>query len=111
MHNKNSRQEDKVSNNIMTLETLKDFIKNNDFGFASANGTFGAICEKEQRGMLLSDSDKWNSPELVEGDELDELIERFPEFKEEIDNGCRIYKCEVYEGANRMDVYYFAYYE
>ena len=95
----------------MTLETLKDFIKNNDFGFASANGTFGAICENEQRGMLLSDSDKWNSPELVEGDELDELTERFPEFKEEIDSGCHVYKCEVYEGANRTDIYYFAYYE
>ena len=95
----------------MTLETLKDFIKNNDFGFASANGTFGAICENEQRGMLLSDSGKWNSPEPVVGEELTELAERFPDFQEEIANGCQIYKCEVYDGANRTDIYYFAYCE
>lgn len=95
----------------MTFETLKDFIKNNDFGFASANGNFGAICDNEQREMLLSNSDNWNSPEPAEGEELAELIEHFPEFEEEINNGCHIYKCEVYEGANRTDIYYFAYYE
>lgn len=104
-------QQDKVGKKIMTLETIKKFIETEDFAFASANGTFGCINYKEEREMLLSNANNWNSPELVEGEELAELTERFPEFEEEIANGCQIYSCEVYDGANRTDTYYIAYYE
>ena len=96
---------------IMTLEDIRKFIETEDFGFASANGTFGAICDNEQREMILSNFEQWNTPEAVEGEELAELFSHFPEFKEETANGCLIYSCDVYEEANRIDTYYIAYYE
>lgn len=95
----------------MTLEALKNFIENNDFGFASANGSFCAICDNEDRERLLENIGKWNSPQTVEGEKLADVLLHFPEFNEEIDNGCRILSCEVYDGSNLSDTYYFAVYE
>ena len=99
----------------MTIETIKDFISTEDFGFACTTGVFGAICNNEAREILLENVswDDCNTPELLEGEALEDVLAHFPEFQEEIDNGCEIYAIEEYEhdGANRIETYYIAYYK
>ena len=51
----------------MTTEQLKQFVANNDFGYAEATGLFCAICDNEARQYVLDALDRCNSPEKVGG--------------------------------------------
>lgn len=49
--------------------------------------------------------------QMVQGEELNYLLSHHPEFEREIANGCQIYACEEYNGANRVNTHYIAYYD
>lgn len=95
----------------MTTEDLKQFAADNDFGYAETTGVFCAICDNESRQFVLGVLDCCNSPQKVQGAELADLLSHHPEFRGEIDNGCIIYACEEYDGSNRVNTHYIAYYE
>ena len=54
----------------MTTEQLKQFVANNDFGYAETTGLFCAICDNEARQYVLNVLDRCNSPEEVGGQNL-----------------------------------------
>ena len=94
----------------MTTEQLKQFVANNDFGYAETTGLFCAICDNEARQYVLNVLDRCNSPEEVGGAELDDVLEQHPEFRNELANGCTIYACEEYNEATKINTHWIAYY-
>lgn len=93
----------------MTTEQLKQFVANNDFGYADTTGAFCAICDNGAREWVLDVLVRCNSPEKV-GADLDDVLEHHPEFREELANGCTIYACEEYNEATKVNTHYIAYY-
>lgn len=94
----------------MTTKEMKDFVADNDFGYAETTGIFGCIDTPQDREEILNLLDRCNQPEELTGEELEDVLRRHPEFRDEIFNGCTIYACEEYEGANRVNTHYIAYY-
>lgn len=95
----------------MTTERLQSFVVNNDFGYSEITGVFCAVCDNQAKEQIVEILARCNTPEKVEGENLDALLEFHPEFKGELDNGCTIYACEEYDGANRVNTHFIAYYE
>lgn len=95
----------------MNTEQLKKFVAENDFGYAETTGVFCAVCDNEARESVQGIIDKCNSPEDVTGERLSDLLSHHPEFNSEIQNGCTIYSCDEYDGANLVNTHFIAYYE
>lgn len=51
----------------MTTEQLKQFVANNDFGYADTTGAFCAICDNDAREWVLDTLDRCNSPAELGG--------------------------------------------
>lgn len=95
----------------MTILQLKQFVADNDFGYADTAGCFCAICDNDAKQTIIDVLDRCNTPKKVKSfEELRELLSHHPEFSQEIANGCDIYSCEEYDGANRINTHYIAYY-
>lgn len=95
----------------MTTEQLKQFVADKDFGYAETTGAFCAVCDNETKDKIADILTYCNAPEMVQGEELNYLLSHHPEFGREIANGCQIYACEEYNGANRVNTHYIAYYD
>lgn len=95
----------------MTTEVLKQFAATEDYLYAENTGIAGAICTEEDRQSVIAILDRCNTPYLLDSEGLEDLLTHHPEFAEELENGCQIYAAEEYEGANKVNTHYIAYYE
>lgn len=95
----------------MTTEQLKQFVADNDFGYSESTGVFSAVCDDEAKATITDILSHCNAPVKVEGVELKHLLLHHPEFGQEIVNGCEIFACEEYDGANQVNTHYIAYYD
>ncbi|MBD5280831.1 MAG: hypothetical protein HDS35_09875 [Bacteroides sp.] len=94
----------------MTLEALKYFMSREDYGFACTTGVYGCVCDNDARQQNL-DCINWencNSPKLLERESLENVLEHFPEFEKEIENGAKIYTIDEYDEASWRETYYIS---
>lgn len=95
----------------VTTAQLLSFIKSEDFLFGSHTGSDGPICDHEQRENLAKLIRKGNSPRVLIGKELADMLLLHPDFCDELAQGCVIVAVDHYHGANWVDTYFIAYHQ
>ena len=95
----------------MTTKALKQFAATEDYLYAETTGIASGIWEIADREAVVAILDRCNTPYLLDSEGLEDLLTHHPEFAEELENGCQIYAAEEYEGANKVNTHYIAYYQ